>query len=328
MTIVIDDPLREARRAVQTGRFREARDALSVQAEAVRRAPEWQLLAGMTRWRLGEFAPSRTCAMQARDGFRARGDVDGEMRAENVAAAGAFALGDLAEAERGFGRALTLAGQLTDELMLARCANNLGNVAFYLGADNDALGFYRLAAARFDRVGLSHGLAETWINTGIVWRDLDRLPESQDAAERALEIAEQIGSPRLLAQSLAMRGEAQALLGDLPLGRAQVQRALDLARAQEDRLAEIEALRILCGLEREARRFEMAERYGRDALTLATALMHPWAIAEVQRDRAELYIRSGRRVEATSAFLAAADALDRLGASPRAQRMRDRAGYT
>ncbi len=324
MTTTLDDPLRAARRAVHAGAFREAWDYLARQPDPARRSPEWNLLAAMARWRLGEFAPSRTAALQARDAYRSVGDVDGEMRAENVAAAGAFALGSLAEAERGFARALHLAERSSDELMMARCANNLGNVAFYLGNNSGALGHYRLAGVRFERMGHLHGLAETLINTGIVWRDLDRMAESQEAAERARDVAEPIGSVRLVAQALAMRGEALGLQGDLPMGREQVARALSLAREQEDRLVEVEALNFWCNLEREARNFEEAERLGREALAVATELAHPWTVAEVQRDLGTLYERAGRPSDAARAFEAAAAAYERLGAHTRAARVRAR----
>lgn len=325
MTTTLDDPLKTARRAVHAGQFRDAWDELARQPDPVRRSAEWYLLAAMARWRLGEFGPSRAAALQARDAYRSLGDVDGEMRAENVAAAGAFALGSLAEAERGFARALQLAERVSDELMMARCANNLGNVAFYLGDDSVALGYYRLAGARFEHVGHRHGLAETLINTGLVWRDLDRLAESQEAAERALEVAEVIANRRLLAQALAMRGEALGLAGDLPLGRAQVQRALGLAREQEDRLAEVEGLNFWGNLEREARSYERAEQLERQALALATSLPHPWTVAEVQRDLGELYQRAGRPSDAARAFEAAAAAYQQLGAGSRAERVRARA---
>ena len=325
MTATLDDPLKTARRAVHAGRFRDAWDELAQKADPLRRSPEWNLLAAMARWRLGEFGPSRAAALQARDAYRSLGDVDGEMRAENVAAAGAFALGSLSEAERGFGRALQLAERLSDELMMARCANNLGNVAFYLGNDGAALGYYRLAGARFESVGHRHGLAETLINTGLVWRDLSRLLDSQEAAERALETAELIANRRLLAQALAMRGEALGLAGDVPLGRAQLRRALLLAREQEDRLAEVEALSFSGNLEREAQNYEAAEQLGREALAMATNLAHPWTIAEVQRDLGELYARAGRTTDAARAFQAAAAAYQQLGAQSRAERVRARA---
>lgn len=323
MTTTIEDPLRDARRAVMAGRFREAWETLSGQPTELRRSAEWHLLSAMARWRLGDFQPSRVAALQARDAYRSQGDVDGEMRAENVAAAGAFALGQLDEAEAGFSRALSLAERLGDDLMLARCANNLGNVAFYRGQHRRAQAFYRLAQALFERVGMRHGVAETWINLGIVSRELDRLAETREAAERALEIAERISSARLAAQAFIMRGEVLALSGDMALGRAQVSRGLEIARAEEDPLAEIEALRTLGELERRAGNPAGAQDFLDRALALAQKLGHTWSLAEVEAARGALWADLGRSEEALAAWGRAATQYDRIGASKRAAQVRE-----
>jgi len=325
MTSALDDPLRVARRAVQAGEFRVAWDALAGQPSETKVSAEWLLLAAMARWRLGEFLPSRSAALQARDAYRELGDLDGEMRAENVAAAGAFALGDLGEAGRGFSRAHGLAERLHDELMKARCANNLGNVAYYLGGNDDALAYYRIAAVGFERVGLLFGVAETWINTGIVERDLERLEESRESATRALEIAERLGSARLRAQALAMSGEVAGLLGDVRLGRSLLDRALGIARPEEDHLTEIEALRLRTNVERKAGDYVEAARHGEEALTAAERLGHPWALAETARDLGELFVELGDRDRSAPLFDRAALSYENLGATGRAERMRERA---
>ena len=153
MTTTLDDPLRAARRAVHAGRFRDAWDDLARQPETVRHSPEWDLLAAMTRWRLGEFRPSLAAALQARDGSRARGDVDGEMRAENVAAAGGFALGPPAAAPRGFPPPRQLPPGPAAQLTIAPCAHHLRKFAFFLVDRARPPGDYRLAGARVAPVG-------------------------------------------------------------------------------------------------------------------------------------------------------------------------------
>jgi tetratricopeptide (TPR) repeat protein len=159
---VFEDPLREARRAVQDGRFREAVDRLWDEQERAGANPEWLLLMAMARWRLGDFSESHTLADRARLEYRARGDTDGEMRAQNVAAAGAFARGRLVEAREGFERASDLARQLADTLMLARCTNNMGNVRFHLGDNPDALVLYANATNLFEHSRSLRGIAEAW----------------------------------------------------------------------------------------------------------------------------------------------------------------------
>jgi tetratricopeptide (TPR) repeat protein len=320
----LSDPLRSARLAVFGGRFLDARSELELAAPDVRTSPEWQLLSAMAGWRLGEYALSRTAAIQARDRYRSRGDADGEMRAENVAAAGAFALGELADAERGFARALALADRLADDLMAARCANNLGNVSYYLARYVTALSFYRLATATFEKVASWKGLAEGWLNSTIVLRESGELTAAEDAAERAVSAAEQAGDARIMGQALAAQSEATASLGDLDLARAQAERALDLATEHHDPLGEAEALRILSLTARAAGEFDRALELGQRALTIAERVRHPWTVGEAQRELGDLFSVVGREAAARSAFQAAAQAFERIGAVSRAEEMRSR----
>ncbi|MDH3495595.1 MAG: tetratricopeptide repeat protein [Gemmatimonadota bacterium] len=325
---MLSDPLRFARLAVRAGHFRDAASALTELPPTVRGAPEWHLLSAMTAWRLGNFEESRRHALEARARFRAVGDADGEMRAENVAAAGGFGLGQLHEAEEGFTRARQLARQLGDDLLMARCSNNLGNIALYLARHEQAHGFYRLARAGFERLGFDYGVAETWINTSIAWRDVGQFEEAAAASDQALDAAERAEAPRLIAEALSTRGEAMAAKGDHALGRLQVERALMLARQEGDRLAEADALRILATIARATGAHEEAEGLAHRALEVATAVRHPWGIAEIQREIGEMFRALGRHAEAVERFTAAATAFQQLGATPRADRMRERAEAT
>jgi tetratricopeptide (TPR) repeat protein len=323
-TPTYSDPLRAGRRAVLGGEFLQARSELERVDPELRGSPEWQLLSAMASWRLGEFAHSRIAAMQARDQYRAVGDTDGEMRAENVAAAGAFALGDLTDAERGFSRALALADRLTDELMIGHCANNLGNVAYYLARYAAALGFYRLATVSFDNVASWKWLAGSWVNSTIVLRESGELDGARDAAERALAAAQRAGDQRIMGQALAACAETTAALGDLELAHVQAGRALALATEHHDPLGEAEALRVLCVVARASGEPDRAEREATRALAVAERVRHPWTVAEVQRELGELYRAVGRSGDAKKAYQAAAQAFDRLGAASRAEEMRAR----
>lgn len=321
----LDDPLRDARRAVHRGRFREAWTELDHLPEEVRASAEAQLLTAMTHWRLGDYAKSRAAAEVARDGFRAVGDVDGEMRAVNVAAAGAFAVGELETAQAGFHRALTLADETGDDLMAAHCANNLGNVAYFLERQYVALGLYRLAGTTFERLGAGPGLIMTWINQAVVWTELDELDTAREAADRAVEIGERESIRRLAGAALTARAEAVAGQGDRTLAEAQAHRGLVLARAENDRPGEAEALRVLAHVARLEGRAERAEELGREAVAVAAAVGDRWREAEAQRALAALYRSQGRMDDARAAFTAAAEAFAALGATGRAEREKQRA---
>ncbi len=320
-----DDPLVNARRAVNVSRFQDAWTELNRLPEPVRTSPEGLLLGAMASWRLGEFVRSRTAALQARDGFRARGDTDGEMRAENVAAAGAFALGNMDEAERGFTRALSLADELGDDLMMARCANNLGNVAYYRSRYESALSFYRLATANFEKLTFWKGFAESWLNSAIVLHDAGSFEASREAGARAVEAAERSRDERVLGQALAARSEAEVALGDLALALAQATRALALAQLHEHVVGEADALRILSVIARLRGQADHGEAFGRRALEIAQRVGDPWRRAEIQRDLGTLYAAVGRARDAAAAFSDAARAFDALGAESRAAAMREQA---
>jgi tetratricopeptide (TPR) repeat protein len=321
---MLQDPLRGARRAINEASFTEARKELERLSLEVRRTPEAQLLTAMATWRLGEFARSLAAGLEARDGFRSRGDADGEMRAENVAAAGAFALGDLAAADRGFTRALELADELQDDLMIARCANNLGNVAYYRAHHEIALSFYRLATANFQKLTFWKGLAEAWLNSTIVLHEAGDLDESKDAGERAVDAAERSGDRRVLGQAMAARSETDAALGDFALARALAERARVLAAEHHHVVGEADALRVLAVIARLTGDPQGSAELGRRALVIAEQVNDPWRRAEIQRDLGDLYESVGRTAEAAAAFAEAARAFEELGAGLRATHMRER----
>ncbi len=319
---VQQDPLRLARTAIQLGRFREAFDELDAITTPIRQTPEWGLLTSMTNWRLGSFAQSHATAKLARDQYKSLGDVDGEMRAENVSAAGAFAVGDLDAAAQGFTKARALATRLGDDLMAARCANNLGNVWHYRDNNARALTFYSVAVSGFESVAFAKGQGEAWHNTATVFRFMRQLPASRNAADRAIDIAYEIGDRRLLAQAMSGRGETVALQRDYRLARDQVERALDLAIENEDKLTEIDALRVLSLVEQNDGSVEKAEQLALKAKDGAAEVDHPWMLAVVQRRLGDLYRDTNRSTDAAVAYEEAAAHYDRLGSKSNAEEMR------
>ncbi len=321
---VFEDPLREARVAVLSGRFQQGWNALRTLPAELRGSPEGLLLGAMATWRLGEFERSRAVAIQARDGFRSRGDTDGEMRAENVAAAGAFALGDLPEAERGFNRALSLADDLADDLMIARCANNLGNIAYYLARTETALSFYRLAIANFEKLAFWTGLAEGWLNSAIVLHDSGDFRASREAGERAIAAAERSGDGRILGQALAARSETDIALGDLALATVLAERALTLAETHDHVVGEADARRVLAVLARHRAEPTLALELAAPALKIARRVRDPWREAEILEEIGTIHATIGRIADAIAAFDAAARAFSVLGAGVRASTMRER----
>jgi tetratricopeptide (TPR) repeat protein len=318
-----DDPLRRARHSIGKGEFREAADLLADLRESLSDSPEWWLLMAMASWRLGNFAESYETSQRALRGYRGRGDVDGEMRAQNVAAAGAFALGLLADAETGFERSLHLARQLSDKLQMAQCANNLGNVAYYRDEPVEALRRYGQAAYLFEQVGSLRGIAEAWHNAGVVLRETNEIEAAREASDKAVEAAEQLSEPRIMGWALGGSGETDVLEGDLRLGQARTERALELVREQEDRISEVECLRVLAIIGRKRGSLDHAEVYARDALSLAKELQHSWMIAKAAEELGIVLDAREERGAASDAFYTAAEAYAQTGAEVRAAAVRE-----
>ncbi len=320
----LEDPLREARLAVQGGRFREAVDQLTSVGDRFGSSPEWLLLMSMARWRLGDFAASYRLADYARIEYRSRGDTDGEMRAQNVAAAGAYARGRLREARAGFERAGYLARQLSDTLMMARCTNNTGNVDFDLGNNADALVLYANATNLFEYSRSLRGIAEAWHNTGNVLREEGDFQSARQATDRAMDAAERLGDGRLVAQTFAGRGETAALMGDARLGEAEATRALNLAREHDDQLTECHALRVLGLIARKNGEHDDALRFGRSALDVAINVQNRWMTAKARQELGESLAASGQPGAARIELAAAAETYTEMGAQRRADRLQQR----
>ncbi len=136
-----------------------------------------------------------------------------------------------------------------------------------------------------------------------------------------MDAAEQLGDNRLVAQTLAGRGETDALLGDTRLGEAETKRALDLARENDDRLTECHALRVLGLIARKNGEHDYAVRFGRSALDLAINVQNQWMTAKAREELGESLVAAGQPSEARVEYAAAAEAYGEMGAHARADRL-------
>ncbi len=318
------DRLQAVRVAVLAGRFADALETLAQLPGDVQATADAMLFQAMALWRTGGYTRSASLARQASSAFQTRGDSDGLMRSENVAAAADFALGNLAEARLGFTHALRHADTLGDDLMIARCANNLGNVAYYLADYAQALSSYRLAEASFESAGWRRGLAEVWLNRSIVFREMGDLDASLVAGDRAVERAESEEDQRLLGQGLATRAETHAHMRDFAVAVIEAKRAEGLAATEVNPVDEADALRVQCVIERLRGNADEAIAFGNSAQSAIRLLDHAWTTAEIDRDLGEALVTAGRTSEALTRFASAAETWRRMGATARADAMEER----
>ncbi|MEP7345368.1 MAG: tetratricopeptide repeat protein [Gemmatimonadaceae bacterium] len=242
-------------------------------------------------------------------------DPDSALRsAVNLCGAAHFELGELAEAVSAFERALELSTDAADDLVAARATNNLALIANIHGEHDEALARYRTAIPMYQRLGNPVGLAESFHNMAITYRDLNQLEEADEHELRAIEFARQVENERLVAIALVGRAEVALRRGDASMAEATALRAADDFLDNRDPARRADALR-LAGVARMARGRHTGAR---ELVEAAVALAHSCGAtlieAECLRARGELSVVDGDRDAAIADAIAAIELFTQLGA--------------
>jgi tetratricopeptide (TPR) repeat protein len=251
-------------------------------------------------------------------------DRGAERHLVNLIGAACFALGELSEAMMAFSRALDLAEQNGDVLLLARATNNLGAIANLQGRFEDALWHYRLAIPAYQRAGQPRGIAEGHHNLAITLRDLGQLDEADENERRTIEYAADGGAPRLAAMGRVGRAEVALRRGDPKLAEMTARMSIEELGSLDDPMNEADARRVVGVACAAQQRYDEALASLARALEIAREHGHALVEAETLRDRAEIRVRVGERA------LALADARDslaifeKLGATAECEALRAR----
>lgn len=243
------------------------------------------------------------------------GDRASQRRAVNMIGAACLALGELEDASGEFARALELATQAEDLLVLARATNNLGAIANMQGDHERALSHYRLALPTFQRLGQRRGLASSYHNLAITYRDLGELEESDEHELRAIEHALDGGVPRLAAMGRVGRAEVALRRGDAAFAETTARIARDEFARLGDPQNEADASRLVGAACTAQRRYDDALEAFDRALAIARERGHALNEAETLRDRSELYLAQDRAADAFEDARLAMAIFDRLGAT-------------
>jgi len=273
--------------------------------------------------RQGNLPGAAALAAAAEARFRARGDADGRMRAENLLGAVAFETGQVGEAERFFGTALELAHGLDDSLMTARTSNNLASVAHLTGRPELALSLYRTALLSYQRLGDRRGMAETSHNLGIAFRQLRQWTEAERAAEQAVRHADQLADAALRGLALVGLAELHLELKAWPLAEREIDRAAALAAEGDDPIGVVEAARLRALLEFGRGNADAALRKALAARSEARDLGSALLEAECATVAARAARQLGRDEEADRLREEAVAGLTRLGAEGLLERFRN-----
>jgi tetratricopeptide (TPR) repeat protein len=202
-------------------------------AEA-RKSPALTILLAESLMRTGQPRAARAWLDEQEAMLSLSGDRATIRRAANLAGASSLEQGDLDRATTDFERALELGRTDDDDLLVARATNNLAVIATIRGRHFDALGLYAAAIPAYQRIGNVNGIAESYHNTAIALRKLQRLDAADDHERRSAEFARQVGNERLVALTLVGRAEIYLVRGDAALAEATAMRAANELGAVPD----------------------------------------------------------------------------------------------
>lgn len=320
-TFHLEDPvLQQARARAGDGAWREVAALLATEYEPVAERPERLTLYAEALLRCGEPQHARACLREATPQLEGGAHRGAHRTALNLLGAASFAVGALDEAETAWDQALELAQQAGDAQLVARATNNLGAIANLRGARHDALRLYNLAVPVYQRLGELRGLAETFHNLAITYRDLGDLLHADEFERRAMDYAREAGTARLAIMAQVGRAEVALRTGDARLAAATAAFAAREAEAAGDAATAADALRCAGEAHTALGELTAARRLLDEASTRAARAGQALMQAEVLLASAVLAAKAGDMSRARTEATAAAGAFDRLGAE--AERMR------
>jgi tetratricopeptide (TPR) repeat protein len=317
-----DDVLERARELARAGAWSNVVALLEPMAAFAAGSGDASVLYAESLMRVGRDRAACTWLREVVPTLIARGDAANHRRALNLLGGGSFLLGELDEASSALNTAVDLAAEADDLLVFARASNNLGAIANLRGAHESALGHYRLAVPAYQRLGQRRGLAESYHNIAITYRDLGDLEQSDEYERRAMDYAAAGVAPRVAAMGLIGRAEVALRKGDPQFARGTAQRAAEELNALQDPMNEADAHRLVGTAATALRRFAEADAAFARALSIARERGHTLVEAETLRDRARGMFARGAYAEARTDAEAGITLFEKLGAASEVEALR------
>lgn len=315
----------------QAQRFAEARHWQGVQRvlgplrQELHDAPEALLLLGEALSRLDDRPAALAHTDEALRQFRARGDHEGAVRAQNLAGVILLEMGSLDEARLRLEDALESAGGSGGDRVRAHAATNLGIVYDMREQPGRAAEWYRVARSLYQSLGDVLGEARILHNLGIAHQALEAWTEADDSFARAAELARQVGEQQLFAFAVVARGEVALVRGDLDAAERMGRQALVRFDCHST-LYGLAEVRKLLGKVAWARGDLASARAELDsAVALCEMSYAPLVDAEVRVERGRLRLELGEVEGGREDLEAAARAFDALRSPRRAEAARERA---
>lgn len=314
-TPILDDlVLQRARARAGTGAWPDVAALLEGECAPMTERPERVTLYAEALMRCGEPQRATAFLQQAVPALSRSAHRTAHRTALNLSGAASFAVGALDDAQAAWDRALELAQQAGDTLLVARATNNLGAIASLRGSWHHALSLYQLAVPVYQRLGDMHRLAETLHNIAIVYRDLGDLPAADEHEMRAIQFAQQAGAERLVLMARVGRAELALRRADYPLASVSALAAGRACAENGDRETQADAWRCAGEAATALGQHGEARQLLDEAITLAEGAGQALMQAEAQLASARLSQQVGELDRARDEAGRAVEGFRRLGA--------------
>jgi DNA-binding CsgD family transcriptional regulator/tetratricopeptide (TPR) repeat protein len=176
-----------------------------------------------------------------------------------------YLIGELDGAIAAQERALALRRALDDKRSEGDCLRSLSRLYRFLGRTKDAAEVGRQAVASVERLPRGRELALAYVNLGHLYTVAEDADEAMAWSSKALELAEQLDEPQVLAYALTNIG-ANQVLADAPEAPAKLEQSLEIARRAgfEDHAGRAYVNLVWWPLLR--RRYDLVDRYLEEGL--------------------------------------------------------------
>jgi tetratricopeptide (TPR) repeat protein len=311
----------------QSRHWRELKHLLiAVPLEELQKHPRILFLLADAYGRLGFAERALEMAKQAAILFDQAGDARSRVTARNRVGRFLFERGLLDEAEGTFRDVVTDADTLGLIDVLGGALNNLGAIASIRGGRDEALQCYEGALAAFTRTRNEHGVAHTYHNLALIYRDAGLAQEAEALFAEVVQRATLVGDEWLATVASTARAEAHLQGGASDSGAAadaMARQALLRFDVFASTLGQAEAQK-LAGMAAVSRGdLAMAERRLTDAIQLADRHGNPLIAAEAHYERGLVRLALGQSDAATRDLSAAASTFTDMGNEDAARRARE-----
>ena len=301
---VVDELVESAKQAEREGQLEVALTLYEGALARLDRDCEPGIAADLLRW-IGTVRHIRDEIELCLDAYQASMAVADCLGDESRVAAALNCLGIVAQsggeldlAEGQYHRARVLAERAGDDPLVAMLDQNLATLANIRGDVQRALESYDSALGRLLKLDRVEAAAIVLNNMGMAWVDLEGWEEGCECFDRAYELADGLRDSGLLALIDLNRAELQLRQGRLTAARESCDRAFELYGRIGSDSGRGEAYKLYGCIARDAAKPFLAGSQFEAALDLAHSSGDPLLEAEVEAERAILFLNEEQNREA------------------------------